>query len=103
MRRSISAIALCFALALPAIGLAQNDVPSCVTVRGQSRWGAGAYNHVVTVRNACERTVRCQVATSVNPRATEVSVRAGESAEVVTFLGSPAREFTPRVSCEQVD
>lgn len=101
MQRSVLSLGLLFALALPALVLAQNQVPSCVTVRGQARWGAGAYNHIVRVHNGCERSVRCRVATDINPRPTEVTVRAGESAEIITFLGSPAREFTPRVSCEQ--
>ena len=101
MRRSLLAAALLLTLAVPALVIAQNQVPDCVTVRGQARWGAGAYNHIVTVANACERTVNCQVATSVNPRPTSVIVRAGESADTVTFIGSPAREFTPRVTCEQ--
>jgi len=88
------------ALATPALVFAQNEVPSCVSVRGEARWGAGAYNHVVIVQNTCDEAARCQVATNVNPSPTRVDVPAGETVETVTFLGSPAREFTPRVSCE---
>ena len=101
MRRTILALAIA-ALALPPLALAQNQVPSCVTVRHEARWGAGAYNHVVIVENGCERPVRCDVATDVNPHPTQVRVDPGGRSEVVTFLGSPAREFTPRVRCEEV-
>lgn len=86
----------------PALVVAQNQVPDCVTVRGEARWGADAYNHVVVVQNRCEALVRCQVATNVNPQATALEVPAGETRELLTFLGSPAREFTPRVQCQLV-
>lgn len=101
-RRHIAVgVGLLFALAsIPAFVLAQNEVPECVSVRAEARWGADAYNHVVVVQNRCARAARCQVATDVNPEPTEVSVPAGETREVVTFLGSPARVFTPRVRCE---
>lgn len=88
------------ATTLPAFVLAQNEVPDCVTVRGEARWGADAYNHVVVVQNRCDRRAQCQVATDVNPQPTAVEVPAGETREVMTFLGSPARAFTPRVRCE---
>ncbi|MCA9609153.1 MAG: hypothetical protein KC619_26310 [Myxococcales bacterium] len=100
-RRNIAVgVGLLFALALPTLVLAQNEVPDCVTVRGEARWGADAYNHVVVIQNGCERAASCQVATNVNPEAISVEVPAGQTREVLTFRGSPAREFTPRVRCE---
>lgn len=87
-------------LLLPALVLAQNEVPDCVTVRGEARWGADAYNHVVVVQNQCPSLARCRVATDVNPQETSLEVPSGATREVLTFLGSPARAFTPRVRCE---
>lgn len=100
-RRYIAAgVGLLFGLILPAIVFAQNDVPDCISVRGEARWGADAYNHVVVIQNGCDRAATCQVATNVNPDAVPVAVSAGETVEVLTFRGSPARTFTPRVHCE---
>lgn len=93
-------VALLILVGLPLLAMAQNQVPDCVHVSGEARWGAGAYNHVVRIQNQCERAARCQVATDVSPQETQVRVAAGQTTELVTFLGSPARAFTPRVSCE---
>lgn len=85
---------------LPTLALAQGNLPDCVHVRAEARWGAAAYNHIVVVENTCGSLARCQVATNVNPERTRVDVPPGQTREVVTFRGSPARVFTPRVSCE---
>jgi hypothetical protein len=100
VRRSLIAAGVGLGLLLPALVLAQNEVPECVTVRGEARWGADAYNHVVVVENRCAARARCRVATDVNPQPTTLEVPAGATREVVTFLGSPASAFTPRVQCE---
>ena len=100
MRRMLPLIGLFLALGLPLLALAQNHVPDCVDVTQQARWGAGAYNHIVRIHNGCDRTARCRVATDVNPRETAIEVAVGATEELVTFLGSPARAFTPRVTCE---
>ena len=101
MRRSILGLAVLVSLALPVLVLAQNEAPACVAIRHEARYGADGYNHVVIVQNGCPRRVQCRIATNVNPQETRVAVPAGETTETVTFLGSPAREFAPRVSCEQ--
>ncbi len=100
-RRFIFAFVL-LVVGLPFLALAQNHVPNCVEVTHQARWGAGAYNHVVRIQNRCDRRARCRVATDVNPQETAIEVAAGATEELITFLGSPARAFTPRVSCELV-
>jgi hypothetical protein len=73
---------------------------ACVTAWPEARFRGLAYNHIVHVKNACEQAVACQVSTDVNPSPTAVTVPAGGESEVTTFLGSPARVFTPRVTCE---
>jgi hypothetical protein len=90
---------------LGSIGLAPEaavaqSAPSCIQSRGEARYGASAYNHVVIVANACAIPADCVVSTNVNPEPQKVSVPAKSAIEVVTFLGSPAREFTPHVSCK---
>ena len=85
---------------IPALVLAQTEVPDCMTIRSEARWAAMGYNHVVIVQNGCTSRARCSVATDVNPRAERIEVPARETREVVTFLDSPASAFTPRVRCE---
>ena len=91
---------LAAALVVPLVA-AQDQVPSCVHVRGRAVWGASAYNHIVSVENGCTDAVSCEVATDVTPASVHVRVPASETRETVTFIGSPAREFTTRVRCEQ--
>lgn len=75
------------------------DVPDCVHVTGNARYGALAYDHIVTVQNQCDYAVSCVVGTDVNPAPQSVRVDAGHTEMVSTFRGSPAREFTPRARC----
>lgn len=102
---ALTSVALVLVLApltaSPRTAAAQNTVPDCVTVRAIVRYGAGAYNHWVRVENGCERRVRCQIATNVNPDPVAATIEPGANTEVMTFMGSPAREFTPRVTCVQ--
>ena len=95
------ALALGIGLTLPATAAGQSEVPDCVEVEAVPRWGASAYDHWVRIQNRCERAVRCEVATNVNPEAQTVTVAAGDTEEVLTWRGSPARTFTPRVRCTE--
>ena len=75
------------------------DHPSCIVVSGTARYGAYGYDHIVTVRNGCERDAVCSVTTNVNAQAARLNVAASASADVVMWRGSPAREFAPRADC----
>ncbi len=86
-----------------APGALAQDGPSCVESRAIARWAAAGYNHWVRVENGCDRRVRCQVSTSVSSERHTVTVAPGAAEEVLTFRGSPASEFTPRVDCAYVD
>jgi hypothetical protein len=57
------------------------------------------YDHLVDLTNNCAKAVRCQVKTNVNPDEHSAELAPKESTTVVTYLGSPAREFTPEVVC----
>jgi len=89
----------------PLVALAQaaGSRPDCVQAEGFVRWGASAYNHWVRVENHCARSARCRVSTDVDPQVQTVDVSAGETKEVLTYRGSPARTFTATVSCELAD
>ena len=71
----------------------------CVIVQLEARIRYPGYNHIVHLTNACSVEAVCQVSTNVNPEVMTAVVPAGASVEVLTFMGSPAREFTARVEC----
>ena len=76
---------------------------SCVKWTTEVRYRPYGYDHLVHLENGCDKPARCQVKTNVNPEPVEVRVAPKQSATVVTFQGSPAREFTAQVSCTLED
>lgn len=71
----------------------------CVQVWPEARYRNYAYDHIVHLGNSCDAAVVCDVATNVNPTPIRVQLAAAERREVLTFRGSPSREFVPRVRC----
>lgn len=71
----------------------------CVDVSTEASFASVGYDHIVTLKSACQKTVTCTVKTDVNPEATSVSLDPGESQSVVTWRGSPARVFKADVTC----
>lgn len=79
---------------------AVGDADSCVRVRGEVRYGALGYDHVVHLDNQCVRAFSCTITTNVNPTPIHAGVPPYRKVEVVTFRGSPARVFVPHVTCQ---
>jgi hypothetical protein len=77
--------------------------PECVSVRTEARYVAYGYDHIVEVENACDKAVRCTVATDVNPTSSSLAVPPRQTRSVTTFRGSPAREFKADVACQLQD
>lgn len=73
---------------------------ACVEAWGESRYRNLGYDHIVHVRNLCEKAVLCAVSTNVNPTPENVTVPSKEEVEVLTFRGSPAKSFVPKVDCK---
>jgi len=86
-------------LSSSASGLPEDAGLSCVDVWGEARYRNYGYDHIVHVLNRCSRTVTCDVSTNVNPEAQRVSVFPDQDVEVLTFRGSPSREFVPQARC----
>lgn len=86
--------------ALAAAEEATGSGPACATVRAGVRMQAYGYAHVVTLANRCQRAVSCEVWTNVDPlpRYT-LQAKPGESVEVITRNGSPAREVQAGKRC----
>ncbi|HEX5656997.1 MAG TPA: hypothetical protein VFX59_07365 [Polyangiales bacterium] len=76
------------------------DPNQCTKVEGSARFVGLAYTHSITLRNGCGRPVACTLWTDVDPEPKQsVQVKPGESVEVVTRRGSPARELTAFKEC----
>lgn len=72
---------------------------SCVDYRAEARYSGVGYDHLVHIANQCDKAARCDVSTSVNPDKVQVVVASKATETVLTWRGSPAREFTAAVRC----
>ena len=100
MRRPLSLVSLTLPLTVMLGTLAHaQSADSCIKSWPETRYGALAYNHVVHVSNSCDPDADCAVSTDVNPEPQKVVVPGHKEIEVMTFIGSPAREFKPNVKC----
>jgi hypothetical protein len=76
------------------------DPNQCTKAEATARWIGIGYTHGVTLHNGCERPVACTLWTDVDPEPKQsVQVKPGESADVVTRRGSPARAVTAFKDC----
>lgn len=107
----MQAFVRCFFVVLLAsagslLAAAQGDDPNaakkdCYEVRGEARYRALGYNHVVIVTNLCDKALSCQVWTNVDPSPRQsLQVAAKVSAEITTRLGSPAASFSAYAECK---
>ncbi len=83
--------------ALPATTALQT-AEGCIEHRAEARYRVG-YDHLVHLRNLCNRRAECTIKTNVNPYPLHVTVNARSTKTVLTFRGSPARSFTATVEC----
>jgi hypothetical protein len=72
----------------------------CVDVSGEARFASIGYDHIVTLKSDCKKAVKCQVRTNVTSEPVGVDLAPAAEETVVTWRGSPAREFTPDVTCK---
>lgn len=74
---------------------------NCTQVSASVISEAYGYKHVVSLRNGCDRAVECQVWTDVDPTPRNVlRAQKGETVEVITRIGSPARDFKALKECK---
>jgi hypothetical protein len=72
----------------------------CAQVHTQAPYRAYGYDHEVVIENTCPKPINCSVKTDVNPEIATVRVAAHATETVVTYRGSPAREFKADVDCK---
>jgi len=71
----------------------------CVDVTTEAAFASVGYDHIVTLKSGCAKPITCSVKTDVNPESSSVQLDPGETESVVTWRGSPAREFKAHVVC----
>ena len=74
-------------------------LPACITYESSARGRNLGYDHVVRIRSTCIASAACLVATNIDPKPIAVTVFPRSEVDVVTRVGSPAREFIAEVSC----
>ncbi len=100
LTRFSALIAVSLALQAVASGVhAAGKTPDCVKWRAYAAYSGYGYKHIVNISNQCDKTAACDVSTSVNPDKQSVNLAPGASQDVITFVSSPAREFTATVNC----
>jgi hypothetical protein len=95
----VAALALTV-LVVPRAATADPSAETCIKFWPEVRYGAMGYNHLVHIANRCAVAADCYVSTDVAPEPVEQEVPAKAEVLVNTFLGSPARTFTPQVKCK---
>lgn len=104
--RSLAVLAFALAWSAAAARADDSEHPDgpakkpCVSVSTSAPYVNYGYDHVVTLRSACEKPQRCTVKTDAAPSPVVVDLGASETKSIVTFRGSPAREFKAEVSCQ---
>lgn len=93
----VRSVGILLGLSLSGLALAEGT-PGCVDVSFYAIYRVG-YDHIVHLANHCDKASVCSVKTNVNPNPIIVTVPAKEDVDVLTFRGSPARVFTPHVTC----
>jgi hypothetical protein len=72
----------------------------CAVVTASASYVAYGYNHIITLTNSCKKAVECAVWTDIDPEPrTTLRLLPGESSELVTRRGSPARDVTAFKQC----
>lgn len=102
--RSVFAALFVLAMTGPALGQGKDgdDIKNCYSVRGEARYGAIAYKHVVIVTNRCKVTLQCEVWTDVDPSPKHsLTVGPNSSGEVIVRNNSPARSFKAFGQCKK--
>jgi hypothetical protein len=91
----ISALALWAAAGLGDGG----DANPCVDTQTRVVYRNYGYDHWVILRSRCERHVTCVVTTDVQDEPMQAKLEPGETESLLTWRGSPARQFTAKSEC----
>ena len=94
------AVLVLLVVAVPTSDAFAEKTPACIKWWGQTVQTSAGNNHVVGIENGCERPASCTVSTDVAPDPIQATVQPKQRTELVTFRGSPAFTFKPKVDCK---
>lgn len=95
-------VALALLAASVPLAASKSSHPECIGVWGEARYRNYGYDHIVHVANRCAAPALCDVSTDLNPTVQHVSIPPNEEVEVLTFRGSPSRDFVVKAECRLV-
>ena len=73
---------------------------TCVSIQNLSPYQAVGYGHMAKVQNNCERSVRCELWTDVDPQPRHLVELESKTKTLVAFRrDSPTRQFKVQASC----
>jgi hypothetical protein len=94
------ACSLLFASSLTATSSdAADEERGCLTVRPNASFDGTGYAHYALLENGCQKRVRCELWTDVDPMPLSLSLASGDSGEITFRRGSPAYEFRAFARC----
>ncbi len=107
MRRVALAAAICAALTAPIATAGPQASEPTATVCLIRYWVEArprhpGYDHLVHIDNGCERQIACTIVTNVNPKPLRTTLSARTQTAVLTYRGSPARQFNASVTCRAI-
>jgi hypothetical protein len=79
---------------------AGGGLPKCIEVTPQALNRGYGYDHVVEIKNGCDKQAACIVKTKVLPDPIERTVAPGQTERVLMQRGAPSGAFTPDVTCK---
>ena len=98
-RLGLAAGLLLLVAVVPGTASSHVSHPECMDLWGEARYRNYGYDHIVHVSNRCEATAMCDISTNVNPTVQRVTVLSKQQVDVLTFRGSPSRDFVPIAEC----
>jgi len=94
----LGAALLCGSTATTAVGAAAGG---CVMIQTSTPYQAVGYGHIATVQNNCERSVRCQLWTDVDPQPRHAVELEPKANTTLSFRrDSPSRVFRVFAECQ---
>ena len=76
------------------------DLPTCVVVAPQALNRGYGYDHIVEIKNGCDKPAACIIKTNVLPDPVERTVPPGQTERVLMQRGAPSGAFSPDVACK---
>jgi hypothetical protein len=75
-------------------------LPKCIEVHPQALNRGYGYDHIVEIKNGCDKPAACLVKTSAISDPVERTIAPGHTERVLMQRGAPSGAFAPDVTCK---